>query len=170
MCFSDVLGAGYDQVDTASCTDAGIHVSHVPTAVNAATADTALFLLLGALRAFNAPLLSLRKGDWRGNPPPPLGHDPEGKTLGILGMGGIGSDLARKAKALGMKVVYHNRNRLPEEQEKKVGAEYKGWEELLGESDVLSVNLPLNVLYHTLPSLSLSFLSAPLCAKTCSSY
>lgn len=65
------VGAGYDQIDTAACTAAGIHVSNVPTAVNDATADTALFLLLGALRSFNAPLLSLRKGEWRGNPPPP---------------------------------------------------------------------------------------------------
>ncbi len=137
------LGAGYDQLSTTDCTSAGISISHVPTAVNAATADTALFLLLGALRNFNASMLSLRNGAWRGAPPPALGHDPEGKVLGILGMGGIGQNLARKASALGMSVVYHNRHRLPAEEEGD--ARWVGWEELLGAVDVLSVNLPLNV-------------------------
>ena len=65
-------------------------------------------------------------------------------------MGGIGTDLARKAHALGMKVVYHNRRRLPAEEEQKIGLEgqggvkYVSWEELLAESDALSLNLPLN--------------------------
>lgn len=146
-------GAGYDQIDTAACTTAGISISNTPTAVNASTADTSLFLLLSALRGFNAPMQALRSGKWRGAPPPPLGHDPEGKVLGILGMGGIGKDLARRAMGLGMRVVYHNRRRLEEEEERGVGGNlgegggvrYVGWEELLGESDVLSVNLPLNV-------------------------
>jgi glyoxylate reductase len=88
-------------------------------------------------------MLSLRNGAWRGDPPPALGHDPEGKVLGILGMGGIGQNLAKKASALGMSVVYHNRHRLPAEEEG--GARWVGWEELLGGVDVLSVNLPLNV-------------------------
>ena len=111
--------------------------------MDAATADTALFLMLGALRGFNLPLMNLRKGDWRGKTAPPLGHDPEGKVLGILGMGGIGRDLKKKAEALGMKVQYHNRNALSGEL--SGGAEYVGFEELLGTSDVISVNVPLNV-------------------------
>ncbi len=60
--------------------------------------------MLGALRGFNISMSNLRKGDWRGKKMPPLGHDPEGKILGVLGMGGIGRDMARKSKALGMKV------------------------------------------------------------------
>ena len=105
-----------------------------------ATADTALFLLLGAMRGFNAPLLALREGKWQGNPPPPLGHDPEGKVLGILGMGGIGTNLKCKAQALGMEVVYHNRREIAGED-----AKYVGFEELLKGSDAISCNLPLNV-------------------------
>ncbi|KAL8929951.1 MAG: hypothetical protein Q9208_001095 [Pyrenodesmia sp. 3 TL-2023] len=139
-------GAGYDQINTTDCTYHHISLSNVPTAPIAATADTALFLLLGALRAFSAPLLSLRQHQWRGHPAPPLGHDPESKTLGILGMGGIGTSLAIKAQALGMKVVYHNRRRLSPEEEMAVGkdgVEYRGWEELLRGVDVLSVNVPL---------------------------
>ncbi|KAL9580629.1 MAG: hypothetical protein Q9212_004378, partial [Teloschistes hypoglaucus] len=137
-------GAGYDQIDVPACTTHKIHVSNTPTAVDAATADTALFLLLGALRNFNSPLLSLRSNTWRGTPhPPPLGHDPQGKVLGIIGMGGIGRNLAGKARALGMEVVYHNRRRLLEGAEEG-GARYVGFEELLRDSDVVSLNCPLN--------------------------
>ncbi|MCJ1253748.1 hypothetical protein MMC24_001560 [Lignoscripta atroalba] len=135
-------GAGYDQIDVPACTSHGVHVSNVPTAVDDATADTAVFLILGALRGFNLSLLNLRKEQWRGNPPPPLGHDPEGKMLGILGMGGIGRNLAKKMRAFGMEVQYHNRKPLSEEL--SGGAKYVEFEELLATSDVISLNLPLN--------------------------
>ena len=118
-------------------------MSNTPTAVDAATADTALFLMLGALRMFASTIMNLRKGEFRGNPPPPLGHDPEGKMLGIVGMGGIGRDFKKKAEALGMKVQYHNRSKLSDEM--SGGAKYVGFEELLGSSDVISLNVPLNV-------------------------
>ena len=136
-------GAGYDQCNIPDCTKAGIRVSNVPTAVDAATADTAVFLILGALRNLNLSILNLRKNEWRGNPPPPLGHDPEGKLLGILGMGGIGRNLKRKVEALGMEVQYHNRS--PLSPELAGGTKYVGFEELLKTSDVISVNVPLNV-------------------------
>ncbi|KAF2813468.1 uncharacterized protein BDZ99DRAFT_486687 [Mytilinidion resinicola] len=135
-------GAGYDQVDVHACSERGIKVSNVPTAVDDATADVNMFLILGALRGFNTSMLALREGKWRGHPPPPLGHDPEGKTLGILGMGGIGRNLKKKADAFGMKVVYHNRNKLSEEL--AGGAGYVSFETLLSDSDVISLNLPLN--------------------------
>jgi glyoxylate reductase len=102
-----------------------------------------MFLILGALRGFNTSMVALREGKWRGHPPPPLGHDPEGKTLGILGMGGIGRNLKKKAEAFGMKTIYHNRNKLSDEL--AGGAEYVSFDDLLSRSDVLSLNLPLNV-------------------------
>ncbi|MCJ1364073.1 hypothetical protein MMC16_003182 [Acarospora aff. strigata] len=135
-------GAGYDQVDVAACTSHGIHVSNVPTAVDDATADTTMFLILGALRNYNTSMLALREGQWRGDPQPPLGHDPQGKVLGILGMGGIGRNLKKKAEAFGMQVQYHNRSQLSEEM--SGAAKYCSFEELLGTSDVISLNLPLN--------------------------
>lgn len=118
-------------------------VSNVPAIPDDATADTAVFLLLGALRNLNSSMQALREGKWRGNPAPALGHDPEGKTLGILGMGGIGRNLKRKMDAFGMTTIYHNRKPLSEEM--AGGARYVSFEELLKESDVLSLNLPLNV-------------------------
>lgn len=79
-------------------------------------------------------------GKWRGNFS--LGHDPKNKVLGILGMGGIGSAVAHRAKAFGMKIQYHNRHQLPAQEEE--GAKYVSFEELLKTSDVLSLNLSLN--------------------------
>lgn len=102
-----------------------------------------MYLILGALRGFNPGMQSLRAGNWRGISLPPLGHDPQGKTLGILGMGGIGRNVKEKATVFGMKVIYHNRSRLSNEL--SGGAEYVGFDELLARSDVLSLNLPLNV-------------------------
>jgi glyoxylate reductase len=137
-------GAGYDQIDADACSarDPKLLVSNVPTAVDDATADTAMFLMLGALRNFNTSMVALRKGDWRGNPPPPLGHDPQRKVLGILGMGGIGRNMKKKAEAFGMTVIYHNRRQLDPSQ--AAGAKYVSFDELLKQSDVLSLNLPLN--------------------------
>ncbi|KAM3525897.1 hypothetical protein MY4038_007101 [Beauveria bassiana] len=143
-------GAGYDQIDVAACRARGIRVSNTPTAVDEATADVTLFLILGTLRNLNVAMKTLRQGTFRGASGPDgsvarlpaLGHDPQGKVLGILGMGGIGRSVAAKARAFGIKVRYHNRNRLAAEDE--AGAEYVDFATLLAESDVLSLNLPLN--------------------------
>ncbi|KAK3956600.1 D-isomer specific 2-hydroxyacid dehydrogenase [Pseudoneurospora amorphoporcata] len=165
------VGAGYDVISIPACTARGIRVSNTPSAVDEATADCALFLLLGAMRNFNAGMTALRLGQWRGGDEeqvrngekgikmPALGRDPRGKTLGILGMGGIGKTLASKvAGAFGMKVTYLNRRR-DEEGERELrdqgveiewvggdgeGGFEEGLKRLLGESDVLSLNLPLN--------------------------
>ncbi|KAI1075599.1 glyoxylate reductase [Whalleya microplaca] len=142
-------GAGYDQIDVGACRARGIRVSHTPAAVDDSTSDIALFLLLGALRNLGPGMASLRMGCWRRGALPALGHDPRGKVLGILGMGGIGRNVARKAAAFGMRVRYHNRTRLGQEVERACGgAEHRGFEELLREADVLSLNLPLNAKTH----------------------
>jgi len=100
--------------------------------------------------------MALRNGHWKGSPPPPLGHDPQGKVLGILGMGGIGRNLMKKAAAFGMTTQYYNRSKLSDEL--SGGAKYVGFEELLKTSDVLSLNLPLNVgpdyIFHKLQILT----------------
>ena len=97
--------------------------------------------MIGALRKATNPMIAVRKGEWRGSGYG-LGHDPKRKTLGILGMGGIGQAVAARAKPFGMSIQYHNRNRLPVDQEQ--GAKYVSFEELLKTSDVLSLNLALN--------------------------
>lgn len=141
-------------MDVHACTARGIRVSNVPTAVANATADTNMFLILGAMRGFNAGMQALREGKWRGQPRPPLGHDLAGKRLGIVGMGGIGRSLRDKAEAFGMKVQYFSRRRLSEELEGV--ATYVEFDELLSTSDVISLNLPLNVSWSLLLRVSVS--------------
>ncbi|KAK9324016.1 D-isomer specific 2-hydroxyacid dehydrogenase [Lipomyces orientalis] len=133
-------GAGYDKINVNACAEKGIQVSNTPGTVDAATADVNMFLILGALREFNFCMTTLRKGNW--NKDVPLSHDPEGKVLGILGMGGIGRAVKRRADAFGMITQYHNRKPLSEEM--AAGAKYVGFDELLATSDVISLNLPLN--------------------------
>lgn len=148
MKFLSHNGAGYDQIDVHACAEREppIVVSNVPTAVDDSTADTAVFLIIGALRNFNTSMLALRDGKWRGSPAPPLGHDPQGKVLGILGMGGIGRNLKAKMDVFGMTTIYHNRKPLSEEL--SGGAKYVSFDELLAQSDVLSLNLPLSKHTH----------------------
>lgn len=106
-----------------------------------------MFLIIGALRGFNLGMTKLRRKEWRYGVG--LAHDPQGKVLGIYGMGGIGRNLAKKARAFGMKIIYHNSRRLPEELEGDEGEEKAEYcstlKELLERSDVVSVNCPLNV-------------------------
>ncbi|KAK9459332.1 D-isomer specific 2-hydroxyacid dehydrogenase [Lipomyces oligophaga] len=133
-------GAGYDQIDVEPCSKAGIQVSNCPSTVDDATADVNMFLILGALRNCNQAIYGLRSGKW--NSTTPLSHDPEGKVLGILGMGGIGRAVKKRAEAFGMTVQYYNRRELSPEM--SAGAKYVSFDELLATSDVISLNLPLN--------------------------
>ncbi|CAF9903884.1 MAG: hypothetical protein GOMPHAMPRED_000596 [Gomphillus americanus] len=130
-------GAGYDQIDAKAARKHGITVSNTPGYVNQATADIGIFLLLGALRKAWIPQKAIRNGEWQGQAP--LGHDPLGKTIGILGLGGIGTAFAERAMAFGFKIQYHNRK--PVECSK---AKYVSFDELLATSDVISIHLPLN--------------------------
>ena len=133
-------GAGYDQIDVHAAKARGIAVSHTPSAVDDATADVGMFLVLSALRQFYAAEKNARQGKWKSGLKP--ARDPEGKTLGIIGMGGIGSALARRAAAFDMKIIYYNRNPNPNANPEW---EYvSSQEQLLRQSDVVSLNLPLN--------------------------
>ncbi|MRV71973.1 D-glycerate dehydrogenase [Duganella sp. FT92W] len=104
---------GYDHIDVAAASACGIHVSNTPDVVTEATADLALFLMLGALRR-GREYASIMERGWRerfglGDM---LGQDFHGKTLGIIGMGRIGQAVAKRARGFGVGVVYHNRRRL----------------------------------------------------------
>lgn len=140
--------AGYDQVDTAALSARKIQLSNTPDLVSSATADTHVFLLLSALRNFQLSHNNLVAGNWPKlggglGGGTPEGHDPEGKTVGVLGQGKIGRAVLHRLKPFGFeKFIYHNRRKLPEELEG--GADYVSFEELLAQSDIISVNLPLN--------------------------
>ncbi|KAI9150833.1 Glyoxylate reductase 1 [Paramyrothecium foliicola] len=133
-------GAGYDQIDPQACARRGIILTYAPDPVTEATADLAIWLLLGALRQLNPSLGSLRAGNFKKGID--FGHDPQGKVLGILGMGRIGRAIKKRSDPFGLITRYHNRQ--PLSVEDAAGAEYVCFEKLLAESDIISINVPLN--------------------------
>lgn len=147
-------GAGYDQVDVAACLKRGIQVSNTPNVVNAATADTTLLLLLAALRRARIPQAAVLEGKWsQPGYSLALGRDPAGLTLGIVGLGGIGAAVAKRAAAFGMKVQYHNRKPASDDLLKAAGTDVtyiSTLAELLATSDVVSVHVPLSNATHHL--------------------
>ncbi|KAE9372443.1 hypothetical protein N431DRAFT_466688 [Stipitochalara longipes BDJ] len=132
-------GAGYDNINVEACTQRGIQISNTPHCNEEAVADITIYLMIGALRQITAPNNALRAGKWRGVIVP--GYDPQGKILGILGMGGIGTGVAKRAEAFGMKIQYHNRHPLPAST--FPSASYVSFDELIATSDVISLNLAL---------------------------
>ncbi|KAF8526064.1 2-hydroxyacid dehydrogenase [Hysterangium stoloniferum] len=135
-------GAGYDQIDVHTTKDRGICVSNTPGAVDDATATTALFLLIATIRQFTRAELSARAGSWKNNLQP--AHDPSAMTLSILGLGGIGMRFAQMAHALPMKrILYHNRNPVKDAPEWLEYFPKERLAEMLNETDVLSIHVPL---------------------------
>lgn len=143
------MGAGYDDIDVAAAKKYNILVTHTPGAVDDATATVAVYLIISAMRQFAKAEVACRQGQWKKTLP--LARDPEHKTLGIVGMGGIGSVVARRmALGWGMKVIYHNRRKLDNEP-KDYRIEYKdSLEEMLREADVVSLHVPVSVSETTL--------------------
>lgn len=108
-----------------------------------------MFLILACLRQFNVALEHAHYG-WF-NSRLGLSNNPQSKTLGIVGLGGIGKALAKKASVFGMQIKYHNRSRLPFDQEKLLGVTWApSLDELLSSSDVISLHVPLNPHTHHL--------------------
>ncbi|KAI0827876.1 D-isomer specific 2-hydroxyacid dehydrogenase [Trametes gibbosa] len=136
-------GAGYDQIDVAACKERGIFVSNTPGAVDDATATTALYLVISSLRLFAHAEQDLRAGKWKASHRAGAAHDLTGRTLAILGLGGIGLRLAELAHAFPMRIVYHNRRPAPNAP---AWCEYFSadrLDEMLAQTDVLSVHVPL---------------------------
>ncbi|KAG1716479.1 hypothetical protein ID866_683 [Astraeus odoratus] len=134
-------GAGYDQIDVHECAARGIRVSNTPGAVDDATATTALFLIISCLRHFSLGERSLRAGTWKSPISSGRTHDLTGRTLGILGLGGIGLRLAHLVHAFPMRVIYHSRRKVAHAPD---WCEYVGsMEALFRQSDVVTLHVPL---------------------------
>ncbi len=132
------MAVGYDNVDVAACTARGVQVTNTPDVLTAATADLTWALLLAVARRIGEGERLARTGRWSGwRPGELLGMGLDGKTLGILGMGKIGTAVARRAAGFDMSVIYHNRRPVPGGP----GA-YVELPELLAGADVLVLNAP----------------------------
>ncbi len=132
---------GYEHVDVAHAAKRGISVGYTPDVLTDATADLTVSLMLDLLRRTAEGDRAVRAGKWK-RPWAPMeyvGTEVGGMTLGILGMGRIGTAVARRAAAFGMRIVYHNRRASRTRLARRAGS----LEKLLEESDVLTLHVPL---------------------------
>jgi len=155
------FGVGVDHIDLAAAQERGITVTNTPGVLTEDTADMTMALILAAARRLTEGERMLRAGKWEGwSPTHMLGHRIWGKRLGIIGMGRIGTALARRARGFGLAVHYHNRRRVPPQVESQLEATY--WESLdqmLAHMDIISVNCPHTpATYHLLSARRLKLL------------
>jgi gluconate 2-dehydrogenase len=146
------IAVGYNNIDVPACTKRGIRVTNTPGVLDDTTADLAWALLMAAARRIAEGDQYVRAGDWKiaFGVQYFLGQDIHHATLGILGMGRIGQAIARRARGFDMRVIYHNRTRLPEADEKRLGAEWMDRERLFSEADFVVVMAPYSPATHHL--------------------
>lgn len=133
---------GYDNVDVAAATARGIPVGNTPGVLTEATADQAFALLLAAARRLVEGVAYVRDGEWKTwYPLQLLGYDVHGATLGVIGLGRIGHAMAVRARAFGMKIIYHGGSNT--DYAKSVKAQAVDLPTLLRESDFVSLHVPL---------------------------
>ena len=140
------LAVGLDNVDVAEATRRGIPVGYTPGVLAKATADVAFALLMSAARRISESERWVRTGQWTlaFHPLRWLGVDIHEKTLGIIGMGQIGLEMARRGRGFDMKILYHSRTRRPD-LEAEHGLVYVDLPTLLAESDFVSLHVPLTL-------------------------
>ena len=138
------FSVGYDHIDTHYAIKKKIRVGYTPEVLTDATADLAFSLILDILRRVSEGDRIIREGKWRQiyGAYDYVGNDLQGKTLGILGLGRIGSTLAKRAKAFEMKIIYHNRKPISKNKEKTLGVKYVILDKLITQSDIISIHVP----------------------------
>jgi len=133
------FGVGYDRIDVAGCAAKGVTVTNTPGVLDAATADLAFGLMMAVRREIVVADRFVRSAGWSGSwSESGLAEELSGSTLGIVGLGRIGSALARRARGFDLRVLYTQRRRT----ESELG-EFKELDELLAESDLVSLHAPL---------------------------
>ncbi len=138
------VAVGYDNITVADCTKRGVAATNTPGVLDETTADFAWTLLMAVARRLGEGEALARSGEWKGWDLDQLvGADVWGKTLGLVGFGRIGRAVARRAAGFQMKVIYHDAVRVPLDVERGFHAEYRDLSALLGESDFVSVHVPL---------------------------
>ena len=143
-------GVGYNQIDVKYATLRGITVANTPDPVTEPTAELAYALMGCAARRLAQSDRLLRQNELKWGTMEHLGVGLYGRTLGIIGMGRIGQSIARRGIAGGMSIIYHNRHRLPANIEKIYQTQWVTLEDLLQQSDFISISTPLNADTHHL--------------------
>jgi glyoxylate reductase len=137
---------GFDLIDAEECARRGVRVSNAPSGVDDSTADFAIALMLASARQLVEAVNTTMNGGWQRFGPmesPYLGHDVYENTLGIVGLGRIGSKVARRARGFDMKILYYDIVRNP--REKELGAEFiPDLHKMLGMADYVTIHVPLN--------------------------
>ncbi len=143
---------GYNNIDITEASELGIRVANTPDVLTDATADLAIGLMIAAARKFPSAESNLREGEFTGWEPLGFrGIELSESVIGIIGMGRIGQAFAKRAGAFGAEIIYHNRNRVPRQTEKKLNAVYEqDLDRLLSRVDILSLHCPLTVDTHHL--------------------
>lgn len=137
------FGAGFNNIDTAYAKEKGIPVTNTPAVSTNAVAEVTIGLILALSHRIVEGDQKMRHEGFPGWAPLYfLGHEIAGKTLGVVGLGNIGSDVARKANALGMNVQYYKPNRLSDSEERSMKVKYVSLDELIKTSDYISINAP----------------------------
>ncbi len=136
-------GVGVDHIDCAAAKSRGVPVGNTPGCLDAATADMTMALLLAAARnVVSGDKFARSSAFTHYDPSFMIGYEVSGSTLGIVGLGRIGKQVAKRARAFDMKILYHNRRR-DEVAEKELGVTYATLNELLKQSDFVALNCPL---------------------------
>jgi len=142
---------GYNNIDVKYAISKDIFVTNTPGVLTETTADLTWALILSTCRLIPQADSFVRRGEFKGwGPLLFLGKDIYGKTLGIIGLGRIGRSVAKRATGFNMKVLYWDKVRLKEKEEKEIGVEFREIEALLKESDIVTVHLPLTPETHHL--------------------
>ncbi len=136
------FGVGYDSVDVDACTRRGVYVCHTPDVLSGAVADLTWAFILGWMRRIPEANKYTREEWGKKQKGFPFGWDMEGKTLGFLGFGRIGAEVAKRGRGFGVKMIYYDVVRR-QDLEAQYGVTYVSFEELLKTSDIISVHVPL---------------------------
>jgi glyoxylate reductase len=144
------FGAGIEHIDLAAARARKIIVTNTPGVFTDDTADMTMALIISVPRRMAAGVRVLMTGQWQGwGPSGLLGHRIGGKILAIVGMGRIGQAVAHRAKAFGLEIVYHNRQRLPAAFENMLGARYEpDLDAMIAQADILSLHCPASPETH----------------------
>lgn len=139
-----LLSAGYDRCDIEAARRAGVPICNNGGANSTAVAEHAMLLMLAVCRRLVWQHSNVAAGRWRGNAVQDVKlYELKGRTLGIVGLGSIGKGVARRVAGFDCRILYTNRNRISAAEEQALGVTYAPLDQLLAESDIVSLNCPL---------------------------